>query len=128
MEVPSELFRMKSLKELYLYNNNLCSLPSEIALMTTLEQLWVRLSKRLDRDLTKSRVDSGQRKPTHVSSARARSADQSEDTLRPAFEADGLVLTRHVRSGRQEPAHVAPCRNRPAQTARVARRTKVELI
>ena len=53
-EVPSELFRMKNLKQLYLNNNNLCSLPSEIAHLKTLERLWVRLSKRLDRDLTKS--------------------------------------------------------------------------
>jgi hypothetical protein len=55
-EVPSELFRMKKVKKLYLNDNNLCSLPSEIALMTTLEELMVRLSKRLDRDLTKSHV------------------------------------------------------------------------
>jgi hypothetical protein len=53
-EVPSELFRMERVKTLDLYNNNLCSLPSEIALMTTLEGLYVRLSKRYDRDLTKS--------------------------------------------------------------------------
>ena len=42
-EVPSELFRLKNVKILWLYNNNLCSLPSEIAPMTTLEWLWVRL-------------------------------------------------------------------------------------
>jgi Leucine-rich repeat (LRR) protein len=41
-EVPSELFRMKNLKTVWLNNNNLCSLPSEIALMTTLEKLYVR--------------------------------------------------------------------------------------
>jgi hypothetical protein len=45
---------MKNLKELYLNNNNLCSLPSEIAQLTMLEGLYVRLPKRLDRDLTKS--------------------------------------------------------------------------
>jgi Leucine-rich repeat (LRR) protein len=45
-EVPSELFRMKNVKRLYLTNNNLCSLPSEIAHMITLERLIVRLSKR----------------------------------------------------------------------------------
>ena len=55
-ELPSELFRMKSVKTLHLSNNNLCSLPSEIAHLSTLEELWVRLSKRLDRDLTKSHV------------------------------------------------------------------------
>ena len=58
-EVPSELFRMKNLKGLYLESNKLCSLPSEIAHLTTLETLWVRLLKRLDRELTKShRCDS----------------------------------------------------------------------
>jgi hypothetical protein len=77
-EVPSELFRKKNLKQLWLDNNNLCSLPSEIAHLTTLEQLFVRLSKRLDRELTKSRVVSGRAQSAHVSSARARSADQSE--------------------------------------------------
>jgi hypothetical protein len=51
-ELPSELFRMKNLRRLDLSFNKLCSLPSEIAHLTTLEQLWVRLSKRLDRDLT----------------------------------------------------------------------------
>jgi hypothetical protein len=55
-EVPCELFRMKNLKVLYLHNNNLCSLPSKVAHLTTLEQLWVRLSKRLDRELTKNHV------------------------------------------------------------------------
>jgi hypothetical protein len=53
MEVPSELFRMKNLKELDLADNMLCSLPGEIAHLTTLERLIVRLSKRSDRDLTK---------------------------------------------------------------------------
>jgi hypothetical protein len=51
-DVPSELFRTKNLKQLYLNYNNLCSLPSEIAHLTTLERLNVRFSKRLDRDLT----------------------------------------------------------------------------
>jgi hypothetical protein len=78
-ELPSELFRMKNLKELHLTGNKLCSLPSEIALMTTLERLYVRLLNRLDRDLTKSRVDSGVEQPAQVSSARARSVDQSQD-------------------------------------------------
>jgi Leucine-rich repeat (LRR) protein len=45
MELPSELFRMKNVTELVLSSNKLCSLPSEIALMTTLERLFVRLSK-----------------------------------------------------------------------------------
>jgi hypothetical protein len=51
-EVPCELFRMKDLKNLYLDHNKLCSLPSEIAHLETLEGLSVRLSTRLDRDLT----------------------------------------------------------------------------
>jgi Leucine-rich repeat (LRR) protein len=50
--LPSELFRMKNVKRLYLTNNKICSLPSEIAHSATLEDLWVRLSKRWDRDLT----------------------------------------------------------------------------
>jgi Leucine-rich repeat (LRR) protein len=55
-EVPSELFRMKKAKQLYLNNNKLCSLPSEIALMTTLKSLEVRCLKRFDRDLTNSHL------------------------------------------------------------------------
>jgi Leucine-rich repeat (LRR) protein len=43
-ELPSELFRMKSVKTLYLTNNKLCSLSSKISLLTTLEALDVRLS------------------------------------------------------------------------------------
>ena len=88
-EVPSELFRKKNLKQLWLDNNNLCSLPSEIAHLTTLEQLFVRLSERLDRDLTESHVVSGLQQPAYVSSARTRSADQSQDAQRAALEADG---------------------------------------
>ena len=88
-EVPSELFRMKNLKRLYVDNNNLCSLPSEIALLAKLERLNVRLLKRLDRDLTKSHIVSGLQQPAHVTSARARSADQSEDAFCAALEADG---------------------------------------
>jgi hypothetical protein len=88
-EVPCELFRMKSVKQLWLYNNKLCSLPSEIAHLATLVELNVRLSKRSDRDLTKSRVVSGRQQPARVSSARARSADQSEESRRAALEAGG---------------------------------------
>ena len=88
-EVPCELFRLKNLKRLYLHNNKLCSLPSEIAHLATLEVLFVRLLKRFDHDLTKATVFSGRQQPTHVSSARARSADQSEGALRAALEADG---------------------------------------
>jgi hypothetical protein len=88
-EVPCELFRMKSVKELWLNGNKLCSLPSDIALLTKLEWLYVRFSKRSDRDLTKSHVVSGRQQPAHVASARARSADQSEGSRRAALEADG---------------------------------------
>jgi len=45
-EVPSELFRIKNAKSLHLYYNNLCSLPSEIAHLATLELLYVRFLKR----------------------------------------------------------------------------------
>jgi Leucine-rich repeat (LRR) protein len=45
-ELPVELFPMKNVKILYVANNKLCSLPSEIAHLATLEELWVRLSKR----------------------------------------------------------------------------------
>jgi hypothetical protein len=88
-EVPSELFRMENVEELDLSNNKLCSLPSEIAHLMKLEELDVRLSKRLDRGLTKSYGVSGLRQPAGVSSARARSADQSEESRRAALEADG---------------------------------------
>jgi hypothetical protein len=87
-EVPCELFRMKNLKKLWLSSNKLCSLPSEIAHLATLEVLYVRLPKRFDRDLTIV-VVSGAIQPAHVSSARARSADQSQGALRTAIEADG---------------------------------------
>jgi hypothetical protein len=107
-ELPSELFCMKNLKELFLSCNKLCSLPSEIAHLSTLERLIVRLSKGLDRDLTKSHCVSGLQQPVHVSSARARSADQSQDPQRGAVEAvvdHDLTLL----SGRPQPAHVAAC-------------------
>jgi Leucine-rich repeat (LRR) protein len=46
-EVPSELFRMKNLKQLNLSANNLSSLPSDIAHLAMLETLSVRLLKGL---------------------------------------------------------------------------------
>jgi hypothetical protein len=88
-EVPSELFRMKSVKEVWLHNNMLCSLPSDIAHLTMLDTLFVRLLKRLDRDLTRKPRVSGLQQPAHDSSARARSADQSEESRRAALEALG---------------------------------------
>jgi Leucine-rich repeat (LRR) protein len=45
-EVPSELFRLMKVKFLWLGSNNLCSLPSEISHLSTLEGLYVRLLKR----------------------------------------------------------------------------------
>ncbi len=47
MEVPSELFRVKNAKVLTMDENHLCSLPSEITPLTTLEELYVR--QRCDR-------------------------------------------------------------------------------
>jgi Leucine-rich repeat (LRR) protein len=44
--LPSELFRMKNVKSLFFHDNYLCSLPSKIAHLATLEELYVRLSKR----------------------------------------------------------------------------------
>jgi Leucine-rich repeat (LRR) protein len=45
-EVPSEVFRMKNVKQLWLDNNEICSLPGDVAHLITLENLGVRLSKR----------------------------------------------------------------------------------
>jgi hypothetical protein len=88
-ELPSELFRMKNLKTLSLSNNNLCSLPSDIAHLAMLERINVRYSRQMDRNLTRKHVLSGRQEPAHVSSARARSADQFEGALRAALDADG---------------------------------------
>jgi hypothetical protein len=74
LEVPSELLRMKNVKTLYLHDNKLCSLPSEIAHLATLEELRVRSLKQFHRDLTTGTLFSGLQQPAHVSSARARSA------------------------------------------------------
>jgi Leucine-rich repeat (LRR) protein len=52
MEVPTELFRLKNLKTVFLANNNLCLLPSEITHLAMLHTLIVRLSRRSDHDLT----------------------------------------------------------------------------
>jgi hypothetical protein len=86
-ELPSELFRMKNLMFLNLSCNMLCSLPSEIAHLTMLESLYVRSPKRFDRDLTIA-VFAGQQQPTHVSSDRALSADQSQWALCATIEAE----------------------------------------
>jgi Leucine-rich repeat (LRR) protein len=40
--VPSDVFRMTSVKRLALNTNNLCSLPSEIAHLMKLDELDVR--------------------------------------------------------------------------------------
>jgi cell division protein FtsB len=58
-EVPSALFRIENVTRLHLDRNNLCSLPREIALLTSLEWLNVRQSKTIvDLDLIKSRCRS----------------------------------------------------------------------
>jgi hypothetical protein len=77
---------MKTVKTLWLDNNKLCSLPSEIAQLETLEALFVRLSSDWIATVT---LFSVAQKPAHVSSARARSADQTEESQRAALEADG---------------------------------------
>jgi Leucine-rich repeat (LRR) protein len=46
-DVPPELFRLTNARKLYLYNNNLCSLPREISHLVMLEGLRVRRSKRI---------------------------------------------------------------------------------
>ncbi len=50
-ELPTAFFRMRTLEHLYIGENNLCSLPSEIAHLIMLDTLYVRVSKRVDRDL-----------------------------------------------------------------------------
>jgi hypothetical protein len=56
-ELPSELFRMTNLKQLWLADNNVGSLPSEIALLSKLELLNVRESKVDDRRLVSDTVE-----------------------------------------------------------------------
>jgi Leucine-rich repeat (LRR) protein len=125
-EVPSELFRMKNVKEFNLSNNNLCSLPSEIAQLTALEELWVRLAKRLTRDLTSValfQVFNNQLKSlppelgllTNLQRLFVRHSRQMDLDLTPGV------------SGPRQPAHVAANRNRPFATARVALSKKLEL-
>jgi hypothetical protein len=126
-EVPCELllFRMK---KLWLFSNNLCSLPSEIALLATLEELAVRLSKRLDHDLTKAML-------FQVNSNQLKSLPPELGLLTNLKWLNvrhsrliNLGLTRVVLSGRRQPAHVAPSGNRPAATARAARSANFELM
>jgi Leucine-rich repeat (LRR) protein len=88
-ELPFELFRLKNVKKLYLNSNNLCSLPSEIAHLATLETLSVRLSGLSDRDLTLRRVLSGQPQPAHVPASGNRPAYRARDALRAKLELSG---------------------------------------
>jgi hypothetical protein len=43
VELPPELFLLKNVTRLKLYNNSLSTLPSGIAKLTKLERLWVRV-------------------------------------------------------------------------------------
>jgi hypothetical protein len=127
-ELPFELFRMKNLKSLFLSFNDLCSLPSEIAHLATLEQLWVRFSKRVDRHLTKAmliQVFYNQLKslPPELGLL----TNLKELYVRHSRQTDRDLTLRRVLSGRRQPAHVAPNRNRPAVTARGALGAKLEL-
>jgi Leucine-rich repeat (LRR) protein len=127
-EVPSELFRLKNAKTIWLGNNNLCSLPSEIAHLPTLEKLDVRFSKRLHHDLTKSHV-------LQVNSNQLTSLPPELGLLtnlkwlyvRHSRQMDLDLTLRHVLSGRPQPAHVAPSRNRAVGTARAALCARFEL-
>jgi hypothetical protein len=95
---------MKNVNFLLLSDNKLCSLPSDIAHMETLATIYVRLSKRLDHDLTTAMLLlSGRRQPARVSSARARSADQSQDARCAALEADGSCSDAASRAFRLAP-------------------------
>jgi hypothetical protein len=123
-ELPSELFRMKNLMFLNLSCNMLCSLPSEIAHLTMLESLYVRSPKRFDRDLTIA-VFAGQQQPTHVSSDRALSADQSQWALCAALETDGSCSdsSRAFRSAstssRRSPQKSASCHSSSSSSCEV---------
>jgi Leucine-rich repeat (LRR) protein len=78
-EVPSELFRMKNVKNsgshqqqaLLAAERNCAPDNARGALCAIVEAIW--------RDLTTGTLFSGRRQPAHVSSARARSADQSQE-------------------------------------------------
>jgi Leucine-rich repeat (LRR) protein len=127
-EVPSELFRMKNLKILNLAHNNLCSLPSEIAHLTTLERLYVRLLKGLDRDLTESHVvfQVARNQLTSLPPELGLLTNLKELYVRHSRLID-RDLTRHLLSGRRQPDHFAANRNRPAATARAALSEELEL-
>jgi hypothetical protein len=128
-EVPFELFRMENLKQLSLHDNNLCSLPSEIAHLTTLEELMVRLSKRLDRELTECHVvlQVGVNQLKSLPPELGLLTDLKSLIVRHSRQMDLDLIMRHVFSGRRQPDHVAPSRNRPASTARAALRAIFEL-
>jgi Leucine-rich repeat (LRR) protein len=127
-ELPSELFRMKNVKFLWLHKNNLCSLPSEIAHLTTLESLYVRLLKRLNRDLTESHVfQVFNNKLKSLPPELGLLANLKELYVRHSRQMDLDLIMRHVLSGRPQPAHLAPSRNRPAVTARAALSARFEL-
>ncbi len=102
------MFRMENVEFLWLNNNNLCSLPSEIAHLAKLEVLYVRLSKRFDRDLTKNdgvQVDNNQ--ITSLPPELGLLTNLKELYVRHSRQTDCNLTLRRVLSGRPQPAHVA---------------------
>ncbi len=130
MEVPFELFRMKNLKKMYVSDNKLCSLPSEIAQLTALEELWVRLAKRLARDLTSSHVvfQVGGNQLASLPPELGLLTSLKLLNVRHSRQMDLDLMHLSCFSGLRQPAHVAARRNRPAATARAALRTKFESV
>jgi hypothetical protein len=119
-ELPSELFHVTTVRNLSLTDNQLCSLPSEIALLTKLVMLNVRPSSPAP---PLSDRFSGHQQPTLGAAGRTRSADQFEVALRANFETRvslDRVLTLACASGERQPAHGSSGRNRAVGEPRVA--------
>jgi leucine-rich repeat protein SHOC2 len=109
-EVPCELLCMKNLKQLYLFNNKLCSLPSEIAHLKTLERLYVRLLYRLDRDLTEAMFfQVGGNQLTSLPPELGLLTNLKLLNVRHSKQVDLDLTLRRVLSGLRKPAHVAAC-------------------
>jgi hypothetical protein len=126
-ELPSELFRMKNVKTLSLYRNYISSLPSEIAHMTKLEGLEVRLSKRLVRDLTKSHAQVTNNLLVSLPPELGLLTNLKRLYVRHSREMDLALTQRRVLSGQRKPPDVAASGNRPTGTARAARSMKFEV-